>query len=309
MLKTNPPTERVVKTAPVYAFQPLARWAAEQKIPAPVLLAKAPLVKWVIRSPRGTLMIAAGSREATWNGATFHLGFAPEMTEGQLVVHGFDIRKNLEPLLVDAPLKFAESNRVIVIDPGHGGINAGTVCPFDGRLEKEFTLDWARRLAPLLAANGWTVHLTRTNDVDVSLANRVAFAEARRADLFVSLHFNSAAPDKKQSGLETYCLTPQGLPSTLTRGNPDPLSQRFPNNTFDAENFQLALRLHTTLLRASGAEDRGVRRARFMGVLTGQRRPAVLIEGGFLSNRAEATRIQNPEYRQKLAEAVAEALK
>src|SRR5207245_3292593 len=67
----------------------------------------------------------------------------------------------------------------------------------------DLTLDWARRLAPLLVSNGWTVFLTRTSDVDVSLSNRVAFAEAHHADLFVSLHFNSAAPDKRQNGLET----------------------------------------------------------------------------------------------------------
>ena len=206
-------------------------------------------------------------------------------------------------------MDFSGTNRVIVIDPGHGGINAGTICTYDGHAEKEFTLDWARRLVPLLTSNGWTVYLTRTSDVDVSLSNRVAFAESHHADLFVSLHFNSAAPDKKQSGLETYCLTPQGMPSTLTRGNPDFWSQWFPNNGFDEENFQLAIRLHSAVLHASGEEDRGVRRARFMGVLHGNHHPAILIEGGFLSNLHEANRIESGPFRQKLAEAVAEALR
>ena len=316
ILKTNPPVARtnlppakIIKPPPIYTFTSLNRWAAEQKLSAPLLLTKSPLTTYAVSSKQGLLVLAIGSSEATWNGVEFHLGFAPEIVDGQIFVHGLDLRKNFEPLLTDAPLNFSGTNRVIVIDPGHGGINGGTVNPFDRRAEKEFTLDWAKRLAPLLASNGWTVFLTRTNDIDVSLSNRVAFAEARRADLFVSLHFNSAAPDKKQSGLETYCLTPQGMPSTLTRGNPDFWSQWFPNNNFDAENLQLALRLHTALLRASGEADRGVRRARFMGVLHGHHHPAVLIEGGFLSNLHEANQIESGVFRQKLAEAVAGALK
>jgi N-acetylmuramoyl-L-alanine amidase len=308
-VRTNLPPAKPAKPPIIYTYTSLNRWAAEQKLSAPLLLAKSPLTTYSVSSRNGLLVLAIGSREATWNGVEFHLGFAPEIVDGQVFVHGLDLRKNFEPLLTDPPLAFPTTNRVIVIDPGHGGINGGTVSLFDKRTEKEFTIDWARRLVPLLESNGWTVFLTRTNDSDISLSNRVAFAEARHAHLFVSLHFNSAAPDKRQSGLETYCLTPQGMPSTLTRGNPDYLAQWFPNNAFDAENFQLAIRLHTAVLRASGEEDRGVRRARFMGVLHGNRHPAVLIEGGFLSNRAEADKIESSAFRQKLAEAVASALK
>ena len=294
--------------APVFTWTSLNRWAAEQKIGRPHLLAKSPLTTYAISSGQGAMVLAIGSREATWNGATLHLGFAPEFIDGEIYVHGLDLQKNLGPLLCEPSPAFG-TNRVIVIDPGHGGINAGTVCPFDRRTEKEFTLDWARRLAPLLATNGWTVFLTRTNDVDVSLSNRVAFAEAHHANLFVSLHFNSVAPDKKQSGLETYCLTPVGMPSTLTRGNPDYWLQAFPNNAFDEQNLALAVRLHRAVLHASGEEDRGVRRARFMGVLHGHHHAAVLIEGGFLSNRNEADKIESSAFRQKLAEAVAGALR
>ncbi len=201
------------------------------------------------------------------------------------------------------------TNRIIVIDPGHGGINAGTISAGDHRPEKEFTLDWARRLEPLLAKEGWQVFLTRTNDVDVALSNRVSMAESRHADLFFSLHFNSVSPDTKPVGLATFCLTPVGMPSTVTRGFPDMLFQSFPNNSFDTQNFQLAERLQRALLHATGLEDHGVNRARFIGVLRGQHRPAVLIEAGFLSNPHEAKRIADPEFRQKLAEAVAAALK
>lgn len=254
------------------------------------------------------MIFEIGSREVSWRGMLLHLGFAPEIIDDQIFVHGLDLQKNLEPLLLEQRLDFG-TNRVMVLDPGHGGINSGTRSLTDGRLEKEFTLDWARRIKSLLVTNGWRVLLTRTNDVDVALSNRVAFAEAQRADVFISLHFNSAAPDRKQSGLETYCLTPTGMPSTLTRGYSDLWSEKFPNNAFDTQNLLLSVRLHEALLRASGEEDRGIRRARFMGVLQGQRRPAVLIEGGFLSNPRDTEKIENPQFRQKLAEAVANALK
>jgi N-acetylmuramoyl-L-alanine amidase len=160
----------------------------------------------------------------------------------------------------------------------------------------------------LLAANGWRVYLTRTGDTDLALSNRIAFAETHKAGVFVSLHFNSSAPNDQQAGLETYCLTPAGMPSAVTRGYGDDLGLAFPNNAFDPQNLQLALRVHRALLQVNGRHDRGVRRARFLGVLRGQHCPAVLVEGGYLSNPQEARRIADPAYRQKLAEAVAQAL-
>ena len=255
------------------------------------------------------MVLGIGTLGATWNGIEINLGFAPQFIDGEVFLHGLDLQKNLEPLLCEPPISFPQTNRTIVIDPGHGGSNTGTHSVLDGRFEKEFTLDWATRLKPLLETNGWTVFLTRTNDTDVSLSNRVAFAESHHADLFVSLHFNSAAPDTKQVGFETYCLTPTGMPSTLTRGFADPWFENLPNNSFDAQNLQLAVKLHNALLRATGEEDRGVRRARFIGVLRGQKRPAILIEAGYLSNPGEAKSIESSDYRQKLAESFAAALK
>jgi N-acetylmuramoyl-L-alanine amidase len=82
----------------------------------------------------------------------------------------------------------------------------------------------------------------------------------------------------------------------------------FPNNRFDADNLRLAMRLHRAVLGATGGQDRGVRHARFLAVLRGQNRPAVLIEGGYLSNPEEAKSINTAEHRQKFAEAIAKAL-
>ena len=308
---TNPPPPRAaLKAAPVYTWTSLNRWAAEQKISAPEKLASSPVTAYAVSSRNGVLVLEIGAREATWNGVEINLGFAPEFIDDQVFVHGLDLQKNLEPLLLGEPLEFPGTNRVIVIDPGHGGDNHGTSSVLDRRLEKEFTLDWAKRLKPLLETNGWKVFLTRTGDTYVTNASRVIFAEAHHADLFISLHFNSTPErDEKTGGLETYCFTPTGMPSTVTRGYADPWSEKLSSNDFDEQNLQLAVKLQGALLRATGLDDRGVRHVRFIEVLRGQRRPAVLIEGGYLSNPREAEKIESAAYRQKLAEAIAAALK
>lgn len=284
------------------------RWSRANGLGKPKKKFTQPPEIFALTTPRGTLELTAASQVARWDGMLLQLGFAPRATNGVLFVHNLDLQKNLQPLLENFPLP-PRGSRVIVIDPGHGGVNSGTRSVVDGRPEKEFTLDWARRLAPLLVTNGWTVFLTRTNDTELELSNRVAFTEARRADIFVSLHFNSGAPNENPAGLETYCLTPTGMPSNLLRTSEDDTSLKFNNNWHDAQNLQLAVRLHRALLAGKDRIDRGVRHARFIGVLRGQNRPAVLIEGGYLSNPDEAKQIANPAFRQKLAEAVADALK
>jgi N-acetylmuramoyl-L-alanine amidase len=307
-VKTNLPPAIIPKPAPIVTWTSLANWAAEHKTGNVRRISDSPVTTYAVGSSNGVMVLEIGSREATWNGIEINLGFDPQFIDGEIFLHGLDLQKNLEPLLCTPPLTFG-TNRIIVIDPGHGGSNVGTHSVLDGRFEKEFTLDWAKRIKPLLEAEGWTVFLTRTSDVYVTNSDRVVFAVAHHADLFVSLHFNSAAPDTKQNGLETYCLTPTGMPSTLTRGYEDDWSENLPNNAFDAQNLQFAVRMHSALVHAIGMEDRGVRRARFIEVLRGQECPAILIEGGYLSNPQEARKIESADYRQKLAEAFASALK
>ena len=298
----------VAPSAKVDTWVTLKSWADENDLATPRRVQDSPVAAYSVTSKNGTMVLQIGSREATWNGVTINLGFAPEIIDGEVCLHELDLDKNFEPLLCEPPLAF-RTNEVIVIDPGHGGKNVGTSSVLDGRFEKEFTLDLAMRLKPLLEAEGWKVYLTRTADTNVSLEDRVAFANKQNAALFISLHFNSSAPDTVQAGLETYCLTPTGQPSTVTRNYSDQWNENLPNNAFDPQNLQLAVHMHTALLHGTGMEDRGVRRARFIGVLRGQNRPAILIECGYLSNPNQATLIENPEYRQKLAVILADALR
>lgn len=328
---TRPPNwEQAGQTVPAMAFPPvvapvpaaqpapqppvgatwmsLTRWAAERGFAAPRCLAVAPVTTYSLTTSRGVFVVQIGSGSAFWDGLEVRLGFTPQLIDGQVWLHSLDLQKNLGPLVTGGE-GISRRSGVIVLDPGHGGTSPGARSSHNGAWEKDYTLDWALRLRQLLAAQGWQVLLTRTNDTDVALADRVAFADQSRADLFLSLHFNSSGGGNHQAGLETYCLTPTGMGSHVTRHYEDDATLVFPNNAFDEPNLLLAVRLHRAMLRATGQTDRGVRRARFLTVLRGQQRPAVLLEGGYLSNPAEARRIADWNFRQQLAAAVADALK
>jgi N-acetylmuramoyl-L-alanine amidase len=303
-----PPVISAATNQPAETWVSLGRWCGANGLAAPCPLAAAPAPSYALTTTNGIFVLRAGSQVALWDGLEVRLAFGPQIMDGQPRVHTLDLKKTIQPLVLGTHVNFLRTNLTIVIDPGHGGQDSGTSSVLGYGSEKQFTLDWARRLGALLATNGWQVFLTRTNDTDLSLPNRIAFAEAHKAGVFLSLHFNSSAPNDQQVGLETYCLTPTGMPSTLTRGFGDDLGLAFPNNEFDAQNLQFALRVHRGLLQVNGRHDRGVRRARFLGVLRWQHCPAILVEGGYLSNPQEARRIADPAYRQKLAEAVAQAL-
>lgn len=285
----------------------LNQWAAQKQLGAVRLRPLHPPA-YSVPTRFGVFTVRPNSLSAFWGQVEVRLGFPPELAGDQIYLHTLDVQKILEPLANGESVALP-ATRLVVVDPGHGGTHTGTRNIVTGRYEKDYTLDWALRLAPLLRQTGWRVLLTRTNDVTLSLADRVAFAEAHHADLFLSLHFNSTGSGNGlPAGLETYYLPPVGMPSSITRGYADDLHASFPNNAYDTQNFYYALRLHTALLTVNGGKDRGVRRARFLNVLSGQQRPAVLIEGGYLSNPTEARQIADPAYRQKLALAVAQAL-
>lgn len=303
--------------APFYAPPPqlpagavaLDLWGREAALPRPLISNGTTPPSATLQTPRGTLQLFAGSRFASWNQTLIGLGFAPNFKEGRFYVHSTDIQKNLHPLIT-RDVAVQKDNKVVVIDPGHGGQNTGARLSQKNIFEKDLALDWALRLERLMAGSAWHVVLTRRDDRDVSLLERAAIADAVEADLFISLHFNSVggANGAQQHGLETYCLTPTGMPSNLVREFEDDISRIFPNNVFDDENLLFGLRIHQALLQATGRKDRGVRRARFMTVIREQRRPAILLEGGFLSNPEEAKLIGQENFRELLARGVAKAL-
>ena len=306
-LTSNPAPVSVASPTFGTGWIPLRTWTDRCALSAPSRTVSGGVTTYRVSTRNGLCVLTTGSRLALWNGMSVWLGFAPQVLRGEPHIHALDAEKTLA-VLADLPPVGRTATRTVILDPGHGGGDSGTRSA-QNDLEKAYALDWALRIERLLTNAGWKVFLTRRADVDVSITERVAFADRVRADLFVSLHFNSTFPQTGPSGIETYCLTPGRMPSTLVRGYADDDRALFPNNAFDSLNMQWAFRIHRSLLAQTQARDDGIKRARFMGVLRHQNRPAVLVEGGFLSNPHDAANIQSGAYRELLARAVADALK
>jgi N-acetylmuramoyl-L-alanine amidase len=211
--------------------------------------------------------------------------------------------------------------RRVVLDPGHGGKDPGATCR--GLVEKDLTLDIARRAAPKVAkVLGAEVLLTRSKDVFLPLEERTAFANTHEADLFVSIHIN-AAPQNGLSGIETYFLnlaTDEASMRVAARENATTrrsisdlqviLNDLMLNSKINESN-RLARALHKEMLeetrKGCSVQDLKVRQAPFY-VLIGANMPAVLTEVGFITNQREAQRLADPAYRDKLAEGIAQGL-
>jgi N-acetylmuramoyl-L-alanine amidase len=172
--------------------------------------------------------------------------------------------------------------------------------------EKDFALDVVLRARDLLLKAGYNVRLTRSADVFVPLEDRAAFANRQSNSIFVSVHFNSGAREDA-AGIETYSLAPRGVPSTNDAVGSLADFQECLGNLRDAENIALATAMHAGLITKLGANDRGIKRARFI-VLRDINIPGVLMEGGFLSNTQDRVRIATPIYRQILAQAIVQGV-
>lgn len=263
----------------------------------------------VLTGSNRRFVLEADTREAEFDGVRVFLGAPAEVRQGELAVSKIDYLKLLTP--VARPGQGAGKPpglRTIVLDPGHGGRDTGKVNARLRVLEKEMTLDTARRLKVLLEAQGYRVVLTRDDDRYVELADRPAVADRVDADLFVSLHFNAVEADvERVTGVEVYTMTPQHQLSANRQ--PDEQVPVFnPGNFNDHWNAVLGFTIHRDMLAALKVPDRGLKRSRF-AVLRLARCPAVLIEAGFLSNDAEAARVATQGYRQQIAAAVAAGIR
>ncbi len=253
------------------------------------------------------LELSADSREIELDGLRVFLGEPAVLHRNALFVSRVDRDRFLLPILKPSSGRGpVPPLRTIVIDPGHGGKDGGTSNAKLKLREKTLTLDVALRLEKLLTAAGYRVVLTRRRDTFVPLPLRPAHAKKVKADLFLSIHFN-AIGNKTVTGCETYILTPQHQRSTGSdKRSPDD-KVLLPGNADDNWNAILGFRMHGTLVRSLRAFDRGLKRARF-AVLRDLDCPGVLIEGGYLSNDAEARKIATPAWRQQLAQSIADGV-
>jgi N-acetylmuramoyl-L-alanine amidase len=258
------------------------------------------------RLPCGrSLRVELDSRRVEVDGVRVWLAVPASRTNGVWRLHAMDVSRSLLPLM--RPVAHLAAGRedlsTVLLDPGHGGVDSGAVSP-GGLEEKTLTLKIARRVRDRLKAAGVRVLLTREDDAMVSLEERSRMAEAIRPVAFVSLHLN-AAPSSGAQGVETYVLTCAGGASTNAR-DPAP-SGHYPahaGNRRDSANAVLGFALQRRLVLETGAEDRGLRRARFQ-VLKSSTLPAALVECGFLSNGREARQLGEDAYLATLSRAIA----
>ena len=248
------------------------------------------------------------SRDHTINGLRVFTGEPVRSYRGRAWLSRIDAETLLTPMLRPGLGQTrVPALKTIVLDPGHGGNDAGKTNDRIRVAEKNLALDTARRLKKLLEAQGFAVVLTRTDDRYVDLVERPAIARREHADLFISLHFNSvAAQAASVTGVEVFTLTPQHQFSTADSAHEDDDGARraTPGNANDHWNTLLGYSIDREMRNELKAPDRGLKRARWK-VLVLAPCPAVLIESGYLSNDAEARKIATPAYRQQIAEAIA----
>lgn len=173
------------------------------------------------------------------------------------------------------PLK----NIRIVLDPGHGGNDPGAI--WGDIYEKEITLQITEKLKQSLEELGAAVFTTRDSDTYVDLKDRVYIAQAKEADLFISIHLNFLDEDTTVSGIETYC--------TETANKNSPL---------------LAEAIHNNLIRETDARDREVRTDSNLYVVRENTTPSCLVETGFLSSETERPLLLSDDYQDKLVSGI-----
>jgi N-acetylmuramoyl-L-alanine amidase len=241
---------------------------------------------------------------------------APAMTPATLAVN---LTSPPEPV---AAAVFPLAVRKVVLDPGHGGGALGTHTP-QGLVEKELTLDIARRLQRLLEKDSFQVVMTRESDRDVSLEQRGKLANEAGADIFVSIHLNWL--ENRSRGIETYYLGPTNDPyltrlaaaenreSGYSMADMRHLLDRIYAGVRQDKSRKLAETVQDALFESLGKvgpriEDRGVKAAPFIVLLTTEM-PAILAEVSSVSNEEEARLLTKPLYRQYIAEALAKGIR
>jgi N-acetylmuramoyl-L-alanine amidase len=215
------------------------------------------------------------TRKAEINGVQVWLAYPIVSQNGSVLISQVDLSETIGPTL--APPANPRGIRVqkICIDAGHGGTDPGY--QVGGNDEKKYTFLLAQEVRTQLKAAGFDV----------------------------SLHFNAFPQDTQIHGTEVYCCTPPGAYSFNSRGEGD--TRWFPGNRNDEKNMLLAYQVMKSYEKNLGIEDRGVKRGRLQ-VLREATMPAILIEGGFMSNPTEGKKIYDPMYRKQMARALVEGI-
>lgn len=253
------------------------------------------------KAGNASIQLRIGTREAIINGVRHWLAFPVRSHENNIWISRMDVAKSIDPLFRPLEVHGTRGFNTVVLDAGHGGHDKGASSPLG--LEKDFALDLAKRVKKRLEAAGLKVVMTRNTDVFIPLESRPAVAARYPGSIFVSLHFNDASWRPAATGMEVFCIPPQGTPPT---GQEKPLArdlELLPGHKLEPQNFLLANTVFHAMRGKFSSMDRGVKRARFK-VLQLSPVPAVLIEAGFLTNPAEAKQIASASWRDRMADAI-----
>lgn len=217
-----------------------------------------------------------------------------------------------------------EKKNIVVIDPGHGGSQPGAIGP-GGLKEKDVVLDIALKLRKILQEKGITVYLTREKDTDVTLENRPRMAMQKEATVFISIHTNAVLQKSSSTaiGIETYVLNSRYIGASAKdvadRENKASQFYHYEDNVLNQiiadleESASIGFSLdfadivQKKMVQHTGLSNRGVKQAPFL-VLKGVNMAAVLIEVGFISNPNEERLLKTPEFREKTALAISQAI-
>ena len=258
----------------------------------------------LIRGQYTSLQFTTDGRQSTLNGSQVWLHAPVTKVRGNWSISDADAQFVLDPLVRPSAYLGARGARTVVLDAGHGGKDPGTTSR-SGIKEKDVALDIALRVKAHLAAAGIRVVMTRDIDRFWELEDRPYLAARGGGDIFVSLHMNAAASRTVQ-GIETFVTAAENFPPTaeskLTGKYP-----AVPNNQFNHSNTALGNQIHRALVGITRAEDRGLKRARFV-VLRNSAMPAALVECGFLSNPQEGQKLSTPSYRETVALGIAQGI-
>ena len=219
--------------------------------------------------------------------------------------------------------KILTNDKVIVIDPGHGGKDSGAIGG-KRKYEKNAVLQIALRAGKILQKRGYKIYYTRSRDIFIRLRSRTQYANKKGADLFLSIHAN-ASRKKLLHGVETFFLSPdrsnrsKGVAALENKSDikdMDYFSKQTFLNVFNREKIisanKLALDVQQGMLnklksKYGSVRDGGVREAPFW-VLVGAQMPAILIETGYITNTTERIRLFNSHYQDLLAKGIADGI-
>jgi len=254
------------------------------------------------KAPDLVMKARNGSKDLLINNTKFVLSHPIAYSKGKYLVSRLDLCKMIDPVLRPSFIKQASPFRTVIIDAGHGGNDPGS-----GGIrgdEKSHALRLAKLLKADLEKRNFTVKMTRTGDQTISRAQRVAYANKIPNAIFVSLHFNNG--NRNARGIETYALSPQGAESTQ-HGPRATDNAKYRGNQHDSANIALATAIHASVIHKLRPIDRGIKRARW-DVLTGINKPAILFEGGFLTNATDAAQIASTTHLKTLSNAIANGI-